>query len=61
MRTEFITTAFELVGLVLLAVAVGMALWLLAPAAGVAGAALVLLAEAALVELRRTRRRDVDR
>lgn len=54
MKSDHITTAFDLAGFILLAVAVGMALWLLWPPAAPAGGAVVLLGASWFIDHRST-------
>lgn len=46
---DIVTTAFEVLGLLLLSAAICLLLWTIHPAAGLAGAGLSLLVQSALV------------
>lgn len=59
MNPDHVTTVFDLAGFLLLAVAVGMALWLLWPPAGPAGGAAVLLAASWFID-HRGRKADAE-
>lgn len=55
MKPQHVTTAFDLVGFVLLAVAAGMGFWLLWPPAGPAAAAGALLFASWFIDHRATK------
>lgn len=60
MKPQHVTTAFDLIGFVLLAVALGMAFWLLWPPAGPAAAAIALLCASWFIDQRATKADDAE-